>query len=207
MYAARYRAFAVGGSTQEGALVVYRAPGTGFRIDLVGAIELDGDQEMDEIMKGGDILIVINDIKDQSSFQMYSCRTQRRSCRTADGLEILGFVSILSYFSYPLPAVYEQPHTVEEVERISAAGEEARCFLIREKDPDAEKTQPPGLGVVVGEGLPVTLCYTKDGIPLRFGEVQDGVDAGLEATEIVRSVDESVFDLPFEFVPSVYDDE
>ncbi|HLB24454.1 MAG TPA: hypothetical protein VJP07_10195, partial [Dehalococcoidia bacterium] len=125
MYAARYRAFAVGGSTQEGALVVYRAPGTGFRIDLVGAIELDDDHEMDEIMKGGDILIVINDIKDQSSFQMYSCRTQRRSCRTADGLEILGFVSILGYFSYPLPAVYEQPHTVEEVERISAAGEEA----------------------------------------------------------------------------------
>lgn len=203
-YFARYGGSASGIDGEGDFLTVYRQSEVALRFDLAEPIRLDEDEtETEPVMRGGDILILG---ADQSSRGFYSCRRERGTCRSGDGLEALAIAAFGSLFLYPFGAVYEQPHEVERAGQIEAAGESGQCFVIKEKDPDAVKTQPPGLGVVVGEGLPVTLCYASDGVPLFYAEGAGPESPGLKALEISREVDASAFELPFPFEESVYDE-
>jgi hypothetical protein len=201
-YTAQYGGRAADGEvSREQRIAVYRQAGVPpyVRFDLPEPIEFD-DDGLEDILRGGDILILN---PDEPSVYI-SCRTARNSCRTADGLERLAFVSYLVLFSYPEPAPYKQPHSVRQLPDDTIAGEHASCFEVVEPDPLPE--QPPGLGVVIGEGLPAILCYADDGVPLRYGEKQDEGVVFLDAFEVTRAVPPGTFDLPFPFVPSVYDE-
>jgi hypothetical protein len=184
-----------------GELVLYRAPGIGLRIDLPEPIHAEWDAEdedIEEIMKGGDILI-FNPSHEQT---WISCLTTRRSCRSADGLEALAFSAFGLLFHYPEGAVYEQAHTVTRLPDETIAGEKARCFEVA-SDPTGQQRE--NLGVVVGEGLPVVLCYANDGVPLRYGQDQGGTMTYIDALEVTREVRSDAFELPYTFLPSTYD--
>lgn len=178
-------------------LVAHRDPDVGVRFDfLVAPSEVEKEQQS-EILKSGDSLI-------GSNGGIISCRTARETCRSADGLERLRFVALTSAFMYPEAFVFDQPHSVRRIDPDVVAGVSATCFHV---DVRLDVTPPAGLGIVAGKGLPLILCYSDDGIPLRwiveeFGKAVEG----LEAVAVDRTVDPSVFEPPFPVVASIYDD-
>lgn len=184
------------------ALTFYRAPRIGFRFDLPDPIGADFDTKTDDdVLKSGDILIVNQALPGR----YISCRTERRTCRTAGGLERLGIVTFLTLFRYaPTDDFYLQPHTVRRATPISAAGESGQCFVIEKRELRADET-PVADGFIPGEGLPITLCYAADGLPLAG---KDNPESGfIQASAIKREVDSSAFEPPFPIVPSTYDGE
>ncbi|MEX2225353.1 MAG: hypothetical protein WEB52_02760 [Dehalococcoidia bacterium] len=163
-------------------------PNAGYRLNLPGPIELEGDQfsEPEGVLAGGDILIV----RAAGDMPFLSCNSQGKYCRTADGLEMLVFATTPSLLRYDISLPpFDHPHTVRRAPDIVAAGQKASCFLIE------------GEGQT-GEPYAMTQCYSDDGLLLRA--VFDGAEA-LDALEVSLDVSESDLEPPFEFVASVYD--
>ncbi len=197
-------------------ITFYREPGVGYRFDLptpllqrapgdIPSPHLDDAKIDDDLLKSGDIFIV-NLERSARSDQYISCRTTRATCRTADGLEVLAIASFLTLFEFDQP-FFEQPHTVTRTNAITGAGESGECFVVTQRTGTAdEQATASASGFVPGAGLPETLCYAADGIPLG-GLVSDTAPNmnWLKAVELERRVDSAVFDPPFPVVPSIYD--
>jgi len=202
-YYARYEGAGKSDPTETVFLTVYNKPGVGFRFELAAPLDPEDDaKQRDDVLKSGDIFIV--NLPLTGGF--ISCRTVRQSCRTADGLEVLVILSFSTLFRYDSP-FFEQPHTVTRGDDILAAGETASCFVVTQRTGTKnEQATAESSGFVPGAGLPKTLCYASDGVPVGglLSDTPPNTD-WIKAVEIKRGVDNAVFEPPFPIVPSVYD--
>src|SRR5205823_13900020 len=95
-------------------IVIYNKPTVGYRLDLPAPLDAKDDaSENDDVLKSGDILIADQRLPEH----FISCRTLRRSCRTADGLEGVGIASLRITFRYDTP-MFEKPNAVTRGEDI-----------------------------------------------------------------------------------------
>jgi hypothetical protein len=115
-YYARYQTEGSDGKSLD-SLTVYQEPRVGFRFDLPAPLDAEDDaKQPDSVLKSGDIFILNPALPDR----LISCRTARGSCRHADGLEVLAFLTFSMLFRYDQP-FFEQPNTVTRNTDISAA--------------------------------------------------------------------------------------
>lgn len=201
-YYARYEAADASNETPGSFITIYNKPGIGLRFDLGAPLHGDDATSEDDVLSGGDILVVNRALPQP----FVSCRTTRQSCRTADGLERLAIVTFSALFRYDQP-VFDQPHTVSAGGDISAAGETAKCFVItRRMGSSSEQATAERSGFVPGADLPETFCYAPDGLPLGGLVSATQPNTWIKAVEVKRDVGDAVFEPPFPLVHSVYDD-
>src|SRR5438105_13954725 len=186
-YYARYESQGQSDPTITSTIVVYNKPSVGYRFDLPAPVDAKDDaSENDDVLKSGDILIANQRLAEH----FISCRTVRRSCRTADGLEGVAMASLRITFRYDTP-IFEKPNAVTRGNDISTAGETGRCFVVSERaGNENEQARVEDSSFMPGE-LPRTFCYTSDGIPLSVSVPENPPKANsLKATEIRREVDD-----------------
>jgi hypothetical protein len=203
-YYARYQGADQNDANSLSSIALYNKPGVGFRFDLpTPLLSAKEDANLDnDVLRSGDILIVNLTLPER----YISCRTLRQTCRTADGLERLTIVSFLTLFRFD-PPLFEQPHSVRRTADISALGETAKCFVISRRSVSKnEQATADASSSISDKGLPKTICYTNDGVPLG-GLVSDSPPNTnwIKAVELKREVDDAAFKPPFPMVSSVYD--